>query len=37
MSVGMVIDFLITCQNEELNALESSHRIYATQTDIDNF
>lgn len=37
MSVGMIIDFLTVCQNDEICAIESSNKIYATQTDIDNF
>jgi len=37
MSIGMVIDYLIVCQNDEIEALENKDKKYATQSDIDNF
>jgi hypothetical protein len=37
MDIGMIIDYLITCQNEDIEAEENKGKRYATQADIDNF
>ena len=37
MDIGMIIDYLITCQNEDIEAEENKGNRYATQADIDNF